>query len=109
MWRQCCRLEVWEDLSYSSQLFLSKGSGEFVLVGDVRLYVFLGAEFSRLVVGDELGVKLGSEDTLQGTEVVVVGVIRHERCMSGWRSSRKRDDGILARHSLSYMSSLGGP
>src|SRR6266571_2470875 len=104
-WR---RLEVWEDLSYLSQLFLGEGSGEFVLVGDVRSYVFLGAEFSRLVVRDELGVKLGSEDTLRGPEVVVVGVIRHERSVSDCGSSCEGNGGTLARRSHPYMSSSVG-
>jgi len=104
-WR---RLEVWEDLSYSDQLFLGEGSGEFVLVGGVRSYVLLGAEFSCLVVCDELRVKLGSEDTLRGTEVVVVGVIRHGRSVSDGGSGCEGNDGTLARCSPPYMSSFSG-
>src|SRR6266702_2689788 len=104
-WR---RLEVWEDLSYSSQLFLGEGSGEFVFVGGVGSYVLLGAEFLRLVVCDELGVKLGSEDTFRRTEVVVVGVIRHRRSVSDGGSGCERNDGTLARRPHPYMSSSDG-
>src|SRR6266702_879019 len=104
-WR---RLEVWEDLSYSSQLFLGEGSGEFVLVGGVRSYVFLGAKFSHLIVCDELGVKLGSEDVLRGTEVVIVGVIRHGRSVSVCGRDCERSGGTLARCPCPYMSSSVG-
>ncbi len=62
---QCCRLEVWEDLSYSCQLFFREGSGKLVLIGDMGSDVLLGTEFSCLSGCDELGVKLGPEDTLQ--------------------------------------------
>ncbi len=61
----CHCLEVWEDLPYSSQLFLSEGSGEFVLILDVGSYVFLGTKFLCLVASDELGVELGPEDALR--------------------------------------------
>jgi len=61
-WR---RLEIWEDLSYSSQLFLCEGSGKFILVFDMGSYVFLGAKFSHLVIGDKLGVEFGPEDALR--------------------------------------------
>src|SRR6266702_544418 len=106
-WRH---LEIWEDLPYSSQLFFGKGSGELVLVGDVGSDVFLGAEFSRLVVGDKLRVKLGSEDSFRRTEVVCVGVIRHGRGgVNGSWSCRERGDRVLARHSAPYMSVLSGP
>src|SRR6266702_2144799 len=105
-WR---RLEVWEDLSYSSQLFLGEGSGEFVLVGGVRSDILLGAKFSRLVVGDKLRIKLGPEDTLRGAEVVVVGVIGHGRSVSVGGSGCERDGRTLARHPCPYMSSFVGP
>src|SRR6266702_4886848 len=102
MRRQWCRLEVWEDLSYSSQLFLHEGSGEFVFVGDVRSYVLLGAELPCLGTCDELRVKLGSEDAFRGAEVVVVGVIRHGRSVSGCGSGYEGSDGVLARSSRPY-------
>jgi len=42
-------------------------------------YILLGTEFSCLVIGDKLGVELGPEDSLQRSEVVVVGGIGHGR------------------------------
>ncbi len=62
---QCCRLEVWEDLSYSCQLFFCEGSSELVFIGDVGSDVLLGTKFLCLVVGDKLGVKLGPKDALR--------------------------------------------
>src|SRR6266571_8621321 len=98
-----------EDLSYSSQLFLGEGSGELVFVRDMGSYVLLGAQFSRLVVGDELAVELGPEDTLRRSEVVVVGVIRHGRVRCSGGKSGRRGDGVLAHRCRPYMSSWGGP
>src|SRR6266702_4135460 len=104
-WR---RLEVWEDLLYSSQLFLSEGSGEFVFVRDVGSYVLLGTEFSCLAVGDKLGVELGSENALGRAKIVGVGVIGHGRGVSSGGRSCEGDDRILALQSRPYMSFRGG-
>src|SRR6266702_186064 len=102
MWGQCCCLEVWEDLSYSCQLFFSKGSGELILVGDVGSDVLLGTKLLCLIVCNELGVQLGPEDMLGGSEVVRVD-IRHGKSMSVGDSTGGRNDGILARRSPPYM------
>ncbi len=65
MWGQWCRLEIWEDLSYSCQLFFGERSGELIFVGDVWSNVLLGTKFSCLGGCDELGVELGSKDALR--------------------------------------------
>src|SRR6266702_4797464 len=100
---QCCRLEVWEDLSYLCQLFLCEGSGELVFIGDVRLNVLLGTEFSCLIRCDELGVELGPEDTLRQSEVVGVDSIRHKGSVSSGRCCGERGDRVLACCSHPYM------
>ena len=70
-------LEIWEDISYLSQLFLGEGSGKFVFILDIGSDVLLGTEFSCLVAGDELGIELGPEDAFQRPEVVGVDSIGH--------------------------------
>src|SRR6266702_5896607 len=105
---QRCRLEVWEDLLYSSQLFFGEGSGKLILIRDVGSYVLLGTKFLCLAIGDELRVELGPEDSLQRSEVVVVGGIGHGRWMSSCCSC-ERDGRILARCTSSYMFVRSGP
>src|SRR6266702_2872451 len=100
---QCCHLEVWEDLSYSCQLFLSEGSGKLIVVGDVGLNVFLGTKFSCLGRCDELGVELSPEDALRRSEVVGIDGIRHKGSVSSGCCCGKRSDRILACCSCPYM------
>jgi len=78
MWGHWCRLEIWEDCSYSSQFLLGEGSSEFIFVLDVGLNVLLGTKFPCLSVTDELGIELSPKDMFQGAEVVGVDSIGHE-------------------------------
>ncbi|SRR6266702_6599569 len=104
---QCCRLEVWEDLSYLCQLFLCEGSGELVFVSDMGSNVLLGTEFSCLVGCDELGVKLGPKDTFRLSKVVGIDSIRHKGSVSSGCCS-ERSDRVLAHRSHPYMRVEGG-
>src|SRR6266702_448293 len=108
MRRQCCHLEVWEDLLYLCQLFLCEGSSELVFIGDVGSNVLLGTEFSCLVGCDKLGVKLGPKDMLQQSKVVGVDSIRHKGSMSSGRHRGMRGDRVLAHRSHPYMHVEGG-